>query len=387
GNASGPVIAGALGEIDWRYVFFLNVPIALIAMVAVITLVKLPRDRVDEHIDYVGTGLLSISLLSLLTTLTLAPNVGYGEPGVIAGFVVFAVFMVAFVWWLRRVGEAGLIPTSVAKNRPFIRACVAILLMSGLFFAAVFYFPQFFQKILGEDTLVAGLMLLPFVVVFAGTSFVEPWLVGKIGTKAVLSAGAAALFLGALLTVVIVDDNAEWAAFVPGMIALGIGVGLFYSAITNAALDLLPPDKSSLAGGLLYMFQIAGGAVGLALTTTVFLATSSREIDDAATDIGVQLSTGERNDIQGVLAGTDTSQQLLDQYSSQASQLTEIVRDSFVTGMRWGFGFNALLSLVGLLVVVWAVGGPPSMMFRDRDADGTDEAEAEDAAADEAGAL
>ncbi|MEO1056208.1 MAG: MFS transporter, partial [Actinomycetota bacterium] len=275
------------------------------------------------------------------------------------------------------------------KNRPVIRACVAVLLMSGLFFAAVFYFPQFFQKILGEDTLVAGMMLLPFVVVFAATSFVEPWLVGKIGTKAVLSAGAAALFLGALLTVLIVDDNAEWAAFVPGMMALGIGVGLFYSAITNAALDLLPPEKSSLAGGLLYMFQIAGGAVGLALTTTVFLATSSREIDNAATDIGVQLSTGERNDIQGVLAGTDTSQELLDQYSSQASQLTEIVRDSFITGMRWGFGFNALLSLAGLLVVVWAVGGPPSMLFRDRDADAGDDAEhdAEEAAADEAGAL
>ena len=378
GNASGPVLAGALGEIDWRLVFFINVPIALVAMIAVVMLVKLPHERAKERIDYVGTGLLSVSLLSLLTTLTLAPHVGYTTFWSLAGFATFVVFMAAFVVWEQRAGEAGLIPTSVARNRPFIWTCLCVLLVSAVFFAATFYLPQFFQKVLDEGTLIAGLMLLPLVVVFAIVSFVEPSIVGAVGTKAVITAGAACLFLGASLIVVLVGDGATWADFLPGMIVMGLGVGLFYSSITNAALDLLPESQSSLAGGLLYMFQIAGGAVGLALTTSVFLGASSREVDDAANDLGVDLSTAELNDVQGVLAGTESSQQLLDQYPDQASQLTEIVRDAFVTGTRWGFGFTAVIALAGTIVAFVTVAGPPSNLFRDRT--GRDAPDAEPAA-------
>ncbi len=384
GNASGPVLAGALGEIDWRLVFFLNVPIALIAMIAAVTLIKLPRERTKEHIDYVGTGLLSISLLSLLTTLTLAPHVGYTTFWSLAGFATFIVFMAAFVWWERRVGEAGLIPTSVARNRPFAWTCLCVLLVSAVFFAAVFYLPQFFQKVLGEDSLIAGVMLLPLVVVFAVMSFIEPSIVSVAGNKAIITIGAACLSLGAALIVLLVGDGASWPDFVPGMVVMGVGVGLFYSAITNVALELLPESQSSLAGGLLYMFQIAGGAVGLALATSVFLASSSLEIDDAANDLGVDLSTSELNDVQGVLVGTESSQQLLDQYPDQSSQLTEIVSDAFVTGTDWAFGFAAAVALAGFLVALFAVGGPPSQMFRDRP---RNEAIAEDAAAEEAGAV
>jgi hypothetical protein len=285
---------------------------------------------------------------------------------VLAGLGVAAVALGAFVWRERRVGERGLIPTSVVRIRPFVFACMAVLAMSAVFFSALFYLPQFFQKILDEGILTSGLMLLPLVGMLAAASFTESWLVGRIGIKAVLTVGAGCIFLGPLLLAVLLVPTATWADVVPGMVVLGVGVGLFYSSITTAALGALPPERSSLAGGLLYMFQIAGGSLGLALATMVFLSTSTAEIDDAATAAGVSLTSNELVDVQGVLVGTETSQQLLAAYPAQASQLTEIVRDAFVDSMRWAFVFCAVLCAIGFAITALYVGGPLSRFGRDR---------------------
>jgi hypothetical protein len=114
------------------------------------------------------------------------------------------------------------------------------------------------------------------------------------------------------------------------------------------------------------MFQIAGGSLGLALATMVFLSTSTAEIDDAATAAGVSLTSNELVDVQGVLVGTETSQQLLAAYPAQASQLTEIVRDAFVDSMRWAFVFCAVLCAIGFAITALYVGGPLSRFGRDR---------------------
>lgn len=365
GNATGPIIAGALAEISWRYIFFLNVPISLIAIVVTWRVVHVDSPTEREKIDYAGTALLAISLVALLGSLTVAPRIGWGSPVVIGAVVVSVLVMIGFVWRERAAGEGALVPPSVMANRPFMWACVAVLAMSATFFATLLYLPQFFEKILGEDTLMSGAMLLPFVGVFALASFSETWLMNRIGMKAVLTIGAACIFGGPLLFVLLLDQTSTYTSLIAGMVVLGLGIGLFYSSVTTAALTSLDPSKSSLAGGLLYMFQIAGGAVGLGLTTAVFLIAANGEIDTGAQEIGVTLTSAETADVHGVLAGTDTSAEMLAQFPDQAADLTRIVRDSFVSGLRWAFTFDAVLAFIGLLLVVWKVGGPLSRFGRD----------------------
>jgi len=99
-------------------------------------------------------------------------------------------------------------------------------------------------------------------------------LYNRIGGRIVVAAGAAFLGVGILL-LSFVDADSGYGAFVPGMIVLGVGVGLFYSAITTIAVTSLDPSRSSLAGGLVYMCQIAGGAVGLGLNTALVTSESS----------------------------------------------------------------------------------------------------------------
>ncbi len=365
GNASGPIIAGALAEVSWRYVLLLNVPLTLLAVVVTWRVVHVASPTEREPIDYLGTVLLSISLVSLLGALTVAPDDGFGDPIVLAGFAVSALAMGGFVLRERAQGETGLVPPSVIGTRPFLWACLSVLAMSATFFATLLYLPQFFEKILSEGTLGAGLMLLPFVAVMATASFAESWLLNRIGMKAVISIGAACILLGPLLFVLLTESTSGYASVVPGMVVLGVGVGLFYSSVTTAALGALDDSKSSLAGGLLYMCQVAGGAVGLGLTTALFLFASNNRIGSAATDLGVSLSSGELADVRGVLAGTEPSTQVLASYPDQATQLTEIVRDAFVGGMRVAFAFDAALALIGLSIALFKVGGPLSRFGRD----------------------
>jgi MFS family permease len=104
--------------------------------------------------------------------------------------------------------------------------------------------------------------------VFAATSFVAGSLYNRIGGRIVVAVGAGCLGLGILL-LSFIDSSSGYGALVPGMIVLGVGVGLFYSAITTIAVTALDPSRSSLAGGIVYMCQIAGGAVGLGLNTAL----------------------------------------------------------------------------------------------------------------------
>jgi hypothetical protein len=155
-----------------------------------------------------------------------------------------------------------------------------------------------------------------------------------------------------------VSSSSGFAAVVHGMVVIGVGVGLFYSSITTAGVTAVDESRSSLAGGILYMFQLAGGSIGLALTTTVFLAASNSSLDNDAGDLGVAFTSSDREAVRGVLAGTDSAASVLSHHPGQVGeQLVHVVRDAFSAGIRWAFRLDAALALAGFAVAVALVGG------------------------------
>ena len=133
--------------------------------------------------------------------------------------------------------------------------------MSAVFFAVLLFLPQFMQKILGYSPLEAGAGLLPLMGVFAIISFAADRCTSAWEPRSTVHGGTASVSLGMFLISLIGIDSG-WAALVPGMVVTGAGIGLFYSAITTAAVTAVDPSRSSLAGGIVYMFQVAGGSVG-----------------------------------------------------------------------------------------------------------------------------
>lgn len=271
GNAVGPLLGGFLTDaIDWRWVFYLNLPIAGFAMF--VTYKVVPADATsasDRSIDYAGIAALSVGLFALLLALDEGTDLGWTAPRILGLFVLSAVALAGFVLIERRAGPKAVVPADVLKNRQFTAACLATLLMSAIFFASVLFLPQFMMKNLGYTAAGAGAGLLPMMVVFACTSFVAGPLYERLGSKISVSVGAAFLAGGIFLLSLYVRASSGYGDLVPGMVVLGIGVGLFYSSVTTAAVTALDSSRSSLAGGIAYMCQIAGGSIGLGVNTAL----------------------------------------------------------------------------------------------------------------------
>jgi EmrB/QacA subfamily drug resistance transporter len=304
GNAVGPLLGGVLTEtLSWRWVFLLNVPVAAFAMAVTQKVVSEEKvDAADRKMDYLGIAVLSLGVVAVLVALDEGPNDGFGDPFIIGLLVVGLLALASFLFVERTQGEHALVPRDVLRNKLFARCALVVLLMSAIFFSALLYLPQFMQKQLGFSALESGAGLLPMMVVFAITSFVAGNLYDRLGARFVVSAGAAFLAVGiAMLS--FLDDGSSWASLIPGMVVLGLGVGLFYSSITTTAVTALDPSRSSLAGGIVYMCQIAGGAVGLGLNTAIVVSA-----------------------------------------------------DDLAEGIRLAFRLDALLAVVGLLIVLATVG-------------------------------
>ena len=148
-------------------------------------------------------------------------------------------------------------------NRRFRAACLDRAAAVGRLLLAVLYVPQFFEKILDYSTVEAGLGMLPMLAAFAITSFIAGPLYNQIGMRIVVGAGTGMIALGSVLLAILIGPDAGFTDVAPGLLAIGIGCGLFYPSVTTAAVTALDAARSSLAGGIVYMFQIAGGAVGL----------------------------------------------------------------------------------------------------------------------------
>jgi EmrB/QacA subfamily drug resistance transporter len=294
GNAFGPILGGVLtDELSWRWVLFLNLPIAALACGVTLAKVKpVPGDPGDGKLDYSGVAALSIGLVALLLAFDQVGEWGWGDARIVGLFGVCAASLAAFGAIERRAGPRALIPADVASNRTFASACLAVLLMSVTFFALLLYAPQVMQKLMGFSALQSGLGFLPMMLTFSVMSFVAGPLYERFGGKLLLTIGAACLPVGVLL-VSLVQVDSSYVAIVPGLAIAGVGVGLFYATITTVAVTALDPGRAGLAGGIVYMFQIAGGAVGLGLTTTIFTTVAAGDADSIAAATAAPLAAAE----------------------------------------------------------------------------------------------
>jgi EmrB/QacA subfamily drug resistance transporter len=357
-NALGPIDGGLLTDVaSWRWVFVLNVPIAVFAMLVVARRVPARRPaREAAGLDGPGIALLAVALLTFLLALDQAPLWGWGDVRIVGLFAAAVVALALFAAVQRRKGTAALVPVDVITDRDFAASCAAIALMGISFGAVLLFLPQLAQKVLGGNALEAGLALLPLLLSYALVSFAAPRAAERVGSRAVLGAGALAMTAGGALLALVPDDLA-YVDLLPGMVVFGVGVGLFYSTVTTAAVVALSAARQGLAGGVLYMFQLVGLSVGVGLTTTIATSVTDARLQDRIAGVG-RAAAEDRLTLQGLLAGTESARQAAARLGLQAAdRLQDVVREAFVSGVRTGFAVNAALAGLGAVFAITFVRG------------------------------
>jgi EmrB/QacA subfamily drug resistance transporter len=295
-TAVGPVLGGlilsAFGGTDgWRWVFYVNVPIGVVAFVLAARLVpRAPRGRSrDVHLDLVGSLLLGGGVLSLMLPLVQADS---GAPGALWWLMAAGVLLLAgFAWWesysMRR-GRQPLLDPRLART-PGYAAGLTIGLIYFLGFTGIWLvLARYFQTGLGYSPLRSGLAVTPFALGVAVSAVIAGRLVPRLGRRlTVMGLAAVVVGLGAAGLVLrhVTGDTAAWAAAGPLLLG-GLGGGMVTSPNITLTLEDVPVQMAGVAGGALQTAQRIGGAIGTAVLVGVF----SVVLDDSGGDYPAAVS-------------------------------------------------------------------------------------------------
>lgn len=279
GGTSGTVISGFITHLDWRWIFFINVPVAIVALLLVPRLVDESRSPQPHRPDFLGAITGTAGLLAVVFGLLHAADHPWGSPGVwssITGGVVLVVLMVL----IEARSSDPLIPLSFFRNRTRVTTNVVTLFFSSAFFSYFFLLTLVEQQTMHWGPIKAGLSYLPFGLCIGAGIGVGTGLMPRLGVKRLLAIGFFLDAIGMLLTSTIGTGTSYWANILPGMVVLAIGSGLSFPAIGNASLHEVTGEDSSLASGIQQAIQQIGGALGLATLASIAIKYAAHHFGD-----------------------------------------------------------------------------------------------------------
>lgn len=356
GQSIGPITGGAFTELlSWRWILLLNVPLGLLSAGLTYYSVKIKDTKIsDEKIDYAGIATLSIALVSLMYALNQSSLWGWSSPYTITLIALSVILILSFLVIENRVPSA-LVPPDLMKNSSFMIPCFVIALISPAFFAVLLYLPQFMQKFLGYDTLKSGIGLVPSMIVWALVSPFAGKLYNHFGPR-VLSCAACVLIGFAAFLFSILHVESDYMSLLPGLVIFGIGLGIGFSTLTTAAVGSVNEARSSLAGGLVYMFQIGGGALGLAISTTIFTADGKRSIGSLLDIAGISVTQGQKTAMYNYLSGFGLKDELLKEYGTRlGDKIISIIHDSYLFGLHDAMLFVSAIAIAGGVISLFFI--------------------------------
>ncbi|HVX24645.1 MAG TPA: MFS transporter [Candidatus Saccharimonadales bacterium] len=274
GAAAGVLFGGIITQyLNWRWNFFVNVPIGILVIISALRLLDRHDSTVDHNnLDLPGAVLVTGGLISLVYGLVKAPTDGWTGGLPLICFVVAAVALVGFVVNELR-AKHPLMPLKIFRIRNLSGADSMMLLMAAGMFSIFFFTTLYMQEVLGYTPIRTGLsfLVVPLAVAFTATNV--PRIIQKVGYKPILVVAPLFVSSGLFYLSHVPVAGTFWGNVAPGLILMGLGMGGTFVASTIAATSGVPHHESGLASGLLNTSQQVGGALGLAVLTG--LASSS----------------------------------------------------------------------------------------------------------------
>jgi EmrB/QacA subfamily drug resistance transporter len=270
--ASGPLVGGAVVEgISWEWIFWVNVPIGLLAVPFVLTRMKESHGP-DSALDLGGLTLVSAGALGLVWGLVRGNQAGWDSTEVIGTLAVGVVLLAAFVGWEFRTREP-MLPMAFFRSRAFSAGNAAIFLTFASLFTAVFFYAQFLQTALDHGPLGAGLRLLPWTATFMTVAPVAGAMADRIGERPLMVAGLTLQGAGMLWLALIAEPGMSYGAMLGPFVVAGVGVSMAIPAAQNSVIGSVGDEAIGKAAGVNSMMRELGGVFGIAVSVAVFAGT------------------------------------------------------------------------------------------------------------------
>ena len=276
GAAAGVLLGGILTDLlSWEWIFFVNVPVGVAALLLSPVLLSESRDARGQRHDVLGATLITSALVLLVLGITQGRSWGWTSTETIAVFAASAALHGAFLLWERRQRDP-LVPLSIfVRLRTLTAANVAGFIMGTAMFSMFLMLTLYMQQVLGYSPLETGVGYLAV----AGTAViwanVAAAAVNRVGVKPALIFGMSLLTAGLLYFTQVSVDGSYWTDLFPGFLIIGLAIPFAFVPITIAALAGTRPNEAGLASGLINTSQQIGGAVGIAVLSTIAVSTTS----------------------------------------------------------------------------------------------------------------
>lgn len=283
GSAAGVLLGGVLtATLGWQSVFFVNVPVGAIVLIAIPLLISRDGARASGRLDVAGAITVTAALVSLVGAFSAVEQLGFLHPLPLVLFIAALALGAAFIAIERRSPEP-LLPLTVFRNRDLALGNVVMLLGGAAMVALFFALSVYMQAVLGYDALAAGLSQLPLAGALVLIAGAVPVLITRFGTRPVLIGSLLVLAAG-LVWLALAPSNAVFLTQLLGpTLLVGVGLGGAFVATTQLAVDGVEGGEAGLAGGLINTSQQIGGAVGLAVLGTIAgLRTAALEVSGAS---------------------------------------------------------------------------------------------------------
>jgi EmrB/QacA subfamily drug resistance transporter len=270
GSAVGLVLGGALTQaFSWPWIFFVNVPVGIVTFFLALRFVPESKDEhAHQSYDIPGAVTITGGLMALVYAIVKAETSGWGATVTIAFFVIAAVLLVSFVLIEQRSREP-LVRLSIFRIRSLSTANLAMFLVASGMFSMFFFNTLYIQRVLGYGPLKAGIAFLPFTAGIMLSAGLASNLATRVGVRPVVTVGMILTILGMLYFGKMPVDGSYASDVLPGIILASLGMGAVFMPLTLVATTGLRDEDQGLASGLFNTSQQIGGALGLAILSTI----------------------------------------------------------------------------------------------------------------------
>ncbi len=274
--AIGPLAGGLITEhLDWNWIFFVNIPIGILGIVASYLFIDESRDETHERLDLPGLATSSVGLFALTYGLIEANTYGWGSTRILGSFIVAGVSLFAFVQLERR-QRAPMLPLELFRNGTYTGANLVVLLVALAMFGVFFFVSLYMQNILGYSPVQTGAAFLPMTILIILVAPIAGKTSDRIGSRGLMTAGMILIAVQLLLLSRLSDDASYWDLF-PAFIIGGIGMSLTMTPSAAAATRNVSVDKAGVGSAVLNSARQIGGTMGIALMGAIVAAEAGGE--------------------------------------------------------------------------------------------------------------